>query len=96
VWKEGRVGAMLSLQVTNVLNHMEPDTPTLTLTAPTTLAASRLRPTLLATWSLASAFTSNARSQERPGNRSFFSMCAEHVRQLEGASPFHNLREVKG
>jgi hypothetical protein len=36
VWKEGRVGATLSLQVTNALNHMEPGTPTLTLTAPTT------------------------------------------------------------
>ena len=22
-------------------------------------------------------------------------LCAEHVRQLEGASPFHNLMEVK-
>jgi hypothetical protein len=36
VWKEGRVGATLSLQVTNVLNHMEPNTPTVTLTSPTT------------------------------------------------------------
>jgi hypothetical protein len=24
-----------------------------------------------------------------------FFMCAEHVRQLEGESPFHNLMEVK-
>jgi hypothetical protein len=24
-----------------------------------------------------------------------FFLCAEHVRQLEGASPFHNLMEVK-
>ena len=24
-----------------------------------------------------------------------FSLCAEHVRQLEGESPFHNLMEVK-
>jgi hypothetical protein len=25
----------------------------------------------------------------------FLFMCAEHVRQLEGESPFHNLMEVK-
>jgi Carboxypeptidase regulatory-like domain len=36
VWKEGRVGAELSLQVTNVLNHMQPGTPSLSITAPTT------------------------------------------------------------
>jgi len=24
-----------------------------------------------------------------------FGLCAEHVRQLEGESPFHNLMEVK-
>ena len=36
VWKEGRVGATFSLQVTNVLNHMEPGTPSLSITAPTT------------------------------------------------------------
>jgi hypothetical protein len=24
-----------------------------------------------------------------------FLLCAEHVRQLEGESPFHNLMEVK-
>jgi hypothetical protein len=36
IWKEGRVGATLSLQVTNVLNHMEPGTPSLSLTSATT------------------------------------------------------------
>jgi hypothetical protein len=36
VWKEGRVGATLSIQVTNVLNHMEPSTPGMSLTSPTT------------------------------------------------------------
>ena len=36
VWKEGRVGATLSLQVTNVLNHMQPSNPTLTITSPST------------------------------------------------------------
>ena len=36
VWKEGRVGATLSLQVTNVLNHMQPSTPGMALTSPTT------------------------------------------------------------
>jgi hypothetical protein len=36
VWKDGRVGATLSLQVTNVLNHMQPSSPTLSLTSPTT------------------------------------------------------------
>lgn len=36
VWKEGRVGATLSFQFTNVLNHMQPSNPTLTLTSPTT------------------------------------------------------------
>jgi hypothetical protein len=36
VWKEGRVGATLSLQVTNVLNHMQPSNPTLSITTPTT------------------------------------------------------------
>jgi hypothetical protein len=30
----------------------------------------------------------------RSANPGFF-MCAEHVRQLEGASPFDNLMEVK-
>ena len=28
VWKEGRVGATLSFQITNVLNHMQPSNPT--------------------------------------------------------------------
>jgi hypothetical protein len=36
VWKDGKVGATLSFQVTNVLNHMQPSNPTLTLTSPTT------------------------------------------------------------
>jgi hypothetical protein len=36
VWKEGKVGATLSLQVTNVLNHMQPGSPSLSITAPTT------------------------------------------------------------
>jgi hypothetical protein len=36
VWKEGKVGATLSLQMTNMLNHMQPSNPTLSLTAPTT------------------------------------------------------------
>jgi hypothetical protein len=36
VWKEGRVGADLSIQVTNILNHMQLANPTLTLTTPTT------------------------------------------------------------
>jgi hypothetical protein len=36
VWKEGRVGATLSFQVTNVLNHMQPSTPGMALTSPTT------------------------------------------------------------
>ncbi len=36
VWKEGRVGAELTLQVTNALNHMQPSNPTLTLTSPAT------------------------------------------------------------
>jgi len=34
----------------------------------------------------------------RPGisaGRAFFIWCAEHVRQLEGESPFYNLMEVK-
>jgi hypothetical protein len=29
------------------------------------------------------------------GNRRPYRECAEHVRQLEGESPFHNLMEVK-
>ncbi|MGA3186051.1 MAG: carboxypeptidase-like regulatory domain-containing protein [Bryobacteraceae bacterium] len=36
IWKEGKVGATLSLQVTNVLNHVQPGTPSLSITAPTT------------------------------------------------------------
>lgn len=37
VWKDGRVGATLSFQVTNVLNHMNPSNPSsLSLTSPTT------------------------------------------------------------
>jgi hypothetical protein len=36
VWKEGKVGATLSLQVTNVLNHMQPGAPSLSITSPTT------------------------------------------------------------
>jgi hypothetical protein len=36
VWKEGRVGAELTLQVTNMLNHMQPSNPTLSITSPAT------------------------------------------------------------
>jgi hypothetical protein len=36
IWKEGRVGAQLSLQMTNTLNHMQPGAPSLSITAPTT------------------------------------------------------------
>jgi hypothetical protein len=36
VWKEGRVGADLSIQITNIMNHMQLANPTLTLTSPTT------------------------------------------------------------
>jgi len=36
VWKDGKAGATLSFQITNVLNHMQPSNPTLTLTSPTT------------------------------------------------------------
>lgn len=37
VWKEGRVGASLHFQITNVLNHMQPSTPgSLSLSSPTT------------------------------------------------------------
>lgn len=36
VWKEGRVGATLSFQITNVLNHMQPGSPSLSITGPTT------------------------------------------------------------
>jgi hypothetical protein len=36
VWKDGKVGATLSFQVTNVLNHMQPSGPSLSLTSPTT------------------------------------------------------------
>jgi hypothetical protein len=32
---------------------------------------------------------------EAPHFRGAFSLCAEHVRQLEGESRFHNLMEVK-
>jgi hypothetical protein len=36
VWKDGKVGATLSFQVTNVLNHMQPSNPSsLSLTTPT-------------------------------------------------------------
>jgi hypothetical protein len=36
IWKEGRVGATLSFQITNVLNHMQPGSPSLSITGPTT------------------------------------------------------------
>jgi hypothetical protein len=36
VWKEGKVGATLSFQVTNVLNHVQPGSPSLSITGPTT------------------------------------------------------------
>jgi hypothetical protein len=36
MWKEGRVGATLSFQITNVLNHMQPGSPSLSITGPTT------------------------------------------------------------
>jgi hypothetical protein len=35
VWREGRVGASLSFQFTNVMNHMVLGTPSLTITSPT-------------------------------------------------------------
>jgi hypothetical protein len=35
-WKDGKAGATLSFQITNVLNHMQPSNPTLTLSSPTT------------------------------------------------------------
>jgi hypothetical protein len=35
IWKEGRVGATLSFQFTNVLNHMQPGGANLSLTTPT-------------------------------------------------------------
>jgi hypothetical protein len=35
VWREGRVGATVSFQFTNVLNHMQPNRPSLSLTSPT-------------------------------------------------------------
>jgi hypothetical protein len=36
VWKEGKVGATLSFQITNTLNHMQPGSPSLSITGPTT------------------------------------------------------------
>jgi hypothetical protein len=33
----------------------------------------------------------NLMEKETPPLRAAFSVCAEHVRQLEGESPFHNL-----
>ncbi len=33
--------------------------------------------------------------QGSAGDRRPYAECAEHVRQLEGESPFHNLMEVK-
>ena len=36
LWKEGKVGATLSFQITNVLNHMQPGSPSLSITGPTT------------------------------------------------------------
>ena len=33
--------------------------------------------------------------QGSAGKRCRYAECAEHVRQLEGESPFHNLMEVK-
>jgi hypothetical protein len=35
IWQEGRVGATLSFQFTNILNHMQPGAPSLSLTTPT-------------------------------------------------------------
>jgi hypothetical protein len=35
IWQEGRVGATLSFQFTNVLNHMQPGNPSFSLTTPT-------------------------------------------------------------
>ncbi len=34
IWKEGRVGATLSFQITNVLNHMQPSDPGPSLSSP--------------------------------------------------------------
>jgi hypothetical protein len=36
VWKDGKVGATLSFQITNVLNHVQPGSPSLSITGPTT------------------------------------------------------------
>jgi hypothetical protein len=35
MWKEGRVGASLNIQITNIMNHMVLAGPTLTITSPT-------------------------------------------------------------
>jgi hypothetical protein len=36
VWKEGKVGATLNFQFTNVLNHMQPGSPSLNMSSPST------------------------------------------------------------
>jgi len=36
VWKEGRVGATLSFEFTNVLNHMQPSNGSLNMSSPAT------------------------------------------------------------
>ena len=36
VWKEGRVGATLSFQFTNILNHMQPGNGSLNMSSPAT------------------------------------------------------------
>jgi hypothetical protein len=35
VWKDGRVGANLSFAFTNIMNHFQPGSPSLSLTTPT-------------------------------------------------------------
>ncbi len=60
VWKEGRVGATLSFQVTNVLNHMQPGSPCAVAhySDPFGRITSQSTAILLATWSSGSASTS--------------------------------------
>jgi len=36
IWKEGRVGATLGFTFTNILNHFQPGTPSLSISSPTT------------------------------------------------------------
>jgi len=36
IWKEGRVGATLNIQFTNILNHMQPSSGSLNWSSPAT------------------------------------------------------------